>query len=174
MKYILFLKWWLIFTIISVLSIFTFYSGFAKEIWIKDSSYISYFTFLIFFICTIFCGKLSHSICKQHEKIDSKNIIEYIHNVEIGWFVSELCLTLGMIGTIVGFIMMLSGFNTLDIQNIQTVQQLLSQLGQSMATALYTTVVGLVCGSILKAQCFLLSVELDKIEQSFTNKDKSV
>ena len=48
MKYTLFLQWWLIFTIICVLSIFTSYAGFAKEIWVKDSSYISYFTYIVF------------------------------------------------------------------------------------------------------------------------------
>ena len=172
MKYILFLQWWLIFTIISVLSIFTTYSGFAKEIWIKDSSYISYSTFVMFIICSIFCGKISYNLCKNGSKFGKSALSDHIHKVEIGWFVSELCLTLGMIGTIVGFIMMLSGFNSLDIQNIQTVQQLLSQLGQSMATALYTTVVGLVCGSILKLQCFLISIKIDKIEQNLNCKDE--
>jgi len=88
-----------------------------------------------------------------------------MNKAEIGWFLSEFCLTLGMIGTIVGFIMMLSGFNTLDIQNVSTVQGLLSQLGLSMATALYTTIVGLVCGSILKIQFFIVSLELDRIEK---------
>ena len=170
MKYTLFLQWWLIFTLICVLSIFTSYAGFAKEIWVKDSSYISYFTYIVFLICTIFCGNISYLICKNGKKFGEVALNYYVNKAEIGWFTSELCLTLGMIGTIVGFIMMLSGFNTLDIQNIQTVQQLLSQLGQSMATALYTTIVGLVCGSFLKLQFFLVSIELDKLENSLKNK----
>jgi biopolymer transport protein ExbB/TolQ len=69
-----------------------------------------------------------------------------------------------MMGTIIGFIMMLSGFDSLDIQNITSVQALLTQLGGSMATALYTTIVGLVCGSVLKLQFFLIAIELDKLE----------
>ena len=77
-----------------------------------------------------------------------------------------------MIGTIVGFIMMLNGFNTLDIQNIQTVQALLSQLGSSMATALYTTIVGLVCGSALKLQFFIVSLKLDSIENDKQERDQ--
>lgn len=164
MKYLLFLQWWLIFTVICVASIFTSYTGFAKEIWVKDSSFISYFTYVLFMICTVYLGQVSFHVCKNGKKFGHNAFLEYTHKTEIGWFTSELCLTLGMIGTIVGFIMMLSGFNSLDIQNIQTVQQLLSQLGQSMATALYTTIVGLICGSFLKLQCFLISVELDKLE----------
>jgi len=132
--------------------------GVAKEIWIKDTSVISSAIFLIFIFCSIFCGKLCYSIC-----INPKNLDVYLNKSEIGWFVSELCLTLGMMGTIVGFIMMLSGFNTLDIQNSSTIQGLLSQLGGSMSTALYTTIVGLVAGSLLKIQFFLVSLELDRI-----------
>jgi hypothetical protein len=45
----------------------------------------------------------------------------------------------------------------------QTVQSLLSDLGKSMATALYTTLVGLVCGALLKIQYFILSLELQRI-----------
>lgn len=161
MKYLLFLQWWLIFTFICVVSIMCSQSGIALEIWQKDSSMISYATFAIFLACSVFCGKLSYAICRKKSKDELQS---YKHGAEIGWFVSELCLTLGMMGTIVGFIMMLSGFNSLDIQNTTTIQSLLSQLGQSMATALYTTIVGLVAGSLLKLQFFLVSLEIDKIE----------
>ncbi len=158
-KNFLFLQWHLIFTFICVISIILFQCGIAKEIWVKDSSYISYATYVIFMICSLFAGTLCYSLTRS-----KKTISEIKNKSEIGWFVSELCLTLGMMGTIVGFIMMLTGFNTLDIQNITSVQSLLSQLGGSMATALYTTIVGLVCGSILKLQFFLIALELDSIE----------
>lgn len=161
MKNLLFLQWHLIFTFICVISIILFQCGIAKEIWIKDSSFLSYITYIIFLICSLHAGKLCYKISKN-----SKDIATYKNKSEIGWFVSELCLTLGMMGTIIGFIMMLSGFNSLDIQNITSVQALLTQLGGSMATALYTTIVGLVCGSILKLQFFLIAIELDKLENN--------
>lgn len=159
MKNLLFLQWHLIFTFICVISIILFQCGIAKEIWIKDSSFLSYITYIIFLICSLYAGKLCYKISKN-----SKDIATYKNKSEIGWFISELCLTLGMMGTIIGFIMMLSGFDSLDIQNITSVQALLTQLGGSMATALYTTIVGLVCGSILKLQFFLIAIELDKLE----------
>lgn len=164
MKNLLFLQWHLIFTFICVISIILFQCGIAKEIWIKDSSFLSYITYIIFLICSLHAGKLCYKISKISK--NSKDIAIYKNKSEIGWFVSELCLTLGMMGTIIGFIMMLSGFNSLDIQNITSVQALLTQLGGSMATALYTTIVGLVCGSILKLQFFLIAIELDKLENN--------
>lgn len=172
MKYLLFLQWWLIFTVICVMSIFTYYTGFAKEIWIKDSSFISYATYAVFMVCSIYCGGISYEMCKNTKSSNQKKMNELVGKTEVGWFVSELCLTLGMIGTIIGFIMMLNGFNTLDIQNIQTVQALLSQLGSSMATALYTTIVGLVCGSALKLQFFIVSLKLDSIENDKQERDQ--
>ena len=72
--------------------------------------------------------------------------------------------SLGMLGTIIGFCLMLVGFENLDISNQQTVQGLLAELGKSMATALYTTLVGLLCGQLLKVQAFILSLHLNKLE----------
>mgnify|MGYP006278081147 FL=1 len=73
-------------------------------------------------------------------------------------------MNLGMLGTIIGFCLMLVGFENLDISNQQTVQGLLSELGKSMATALYTTLVGLMCGQIIKMQAFIMSQQLNKMQ----------
>lgn len=159
MKYFLFLKWWLLFTIICISSVFIYYTGFFEEVWVKDSSYLSYATLVLFFITSLFCGGNIFCFCKNK----NPDLKYYERLEEIGWFISELCLSLGMMGTIVGFIMMLSGFESVDMSNPQTIQNLLSQLGKSMATALYTTIVGLVCGSLLKIQVFNVSLELQKL-----------
>ncbi len=83
--------------------------------------------------------------------------------MEVGWFTSDLCLTIGMIGTVIGFIMMLSGFATVDISNAKTIQDLVKALGVGMSTALYTTLVGLVCSICLKIQYFNLNQAIDKV-----------
>ena len=74
-----------------------------------------------------------------------------------------------MLGTIIGFVMMLSGFEKLDVSNQQTIQGLLSELGKSMATALYTTLVGLMCGQLLKMEAFIMSQQLNKLEPQIKN-----
>ena len=68
-----------------------------------------------------------------------------------------------MIGTVIGFIMMLSGFATVDISNAKTIQDLVKALGVGMSTALYTTLVGLVCSICLKIQYFNLNQAIDKV-----------
>jgi biopolymer transport protein ExbB/TolQ len=67
-----------------------------------------------------------------------------------------------MVGTVVGFISMMSGFSTLDVGDMTTVQDMIKSLGAGMSTALYTTLVGLICSSLLKIQYFNLSQAIDK------------
>ena len=38
--------------------------------------------------------------------------------MEVGWFTSDLCLSIGMMGTVIGFIMMLGGFANIDINDM--------------------------------------------------------
>lgn len=83
--------------------------------------------------------------------------------MEVGWFASDLCLSIGMMGTVIGFIMMLSGFATVDVADMTTVQDMIKGLGGGMSTALYTTLVGLVSSALLKIQYFNLSQAIDRV-----------
>ena len=155
-----FLKWWLFFILIIVGTAYAYFLHIPQTIWSKDASYLSAVTFVIFIIQSINCG--NHIFDMGGRKSMDKETYElFTRREELGWFMSELCLNLGMLGTIVGFVMMLTGFETLDLQNIKTVQGLLSELGKSMATALYTTLVGLICGQLLKLQYFLFAQRLE-------------
>jgi hypothetical protein len=88
---------------------------------------------------------------------------------ETGWFSSEICITLGLIGTVSGFILMLVGaFADLNIADPDSVQQSLMNMSLGMSTALYTTLVGLLCSVILKVQFFRLEAYFDK----FVKEDK--
>ena len=69
------------------------------------------------------------------------------------WFSSEAMVTLGMIGTVAGFLIMLNtAFANLDVNNITNVQQAISDMSVGMSTALVTTLVGLVCSTVIKVQ----------------------
>ena len=70
-----------------------------------------------------------------------------------------------MIGTVFGFIMMLSGFSAVDVSQVQTIQELIKQLGAGMSTALYSTLVGLICSALLKIQYFNLNQAIDRIRK---------
>ena len=82
--------------------------------------------------------------------------------LERGWFFSDIVLSLGMVGTVIGFMMMLSGFAELDVTSAESAQEMITQLGMGMATALLTTLVGLIASILLKIQFFMLERELEK------------
>jgi hypothetical protein len=72
-------------------------------------------------------------------------LYEFVDN---GFFISDLLLKLGIIGTVVGFIIMLSSLSAIDEMNLSKMNNLLLSMSAGMKVALYTTLTGLV-GSIL-------------------------
>tara|TARA_R110002020_G_scaffold393192_1_gene603486 strand:+ start:110 stop:625 length:516 start_codon:yes stop_codon:yes gene_type:complete len=166
-KHTLFLKWWLFITIIAVGFIFAVSEGFVETIWEADATKLSFLLLLIFLKMSAWCGYKTWTLSRFiDEKKQDKHIVEKIeHLMEVGWFTSDLCLTIGMIGTVVGFIMMLSGFTTVDTSDVKTVQDLIKTLGVGMSTALYTTLMGLICSAGLKVQYFNLSQAIDKVRE---------
>ena len=87
----------------------------------------------------------------------TKSEFQY-QNIDKGCFIAEACLDTGMIGNVTGFVLMLSGaFADIDLANTATIQTALSKMALGMSTALYTTLVGLICSLTLKIQ--LVNVE---------------
>jgi hypothetical protein len=146
-----YLKWWLLNTAVLVSCSFAFYLGIFKEAYEKDSSYLCLVIFALYIIFAFYSGWIAHNI-------DSKKNITEKHLDPI-WFVSELCLSLGMIGTVIGFISMLKGFNDVG-DGIRSVQKMMANMSYGMATALYTTLAGLIFGNLLKLQAFQIEKNL--------------
>ena len=73
-----------------------------------------------------------------------------------GHFAADLLLKLGLLGTIIGFIMMLAPVGELTDFDPGVLQQLLSQMSGGMAVALFTTISGLVTSTLLGLQYQLL------------------
>ena len=79
---------------------------------------------------------------------------------DVEWFVSEMMISLGMIGTVIGFIYMLySVFSSLNITDTMAVQESLGKMAQGMGTALLTTLVGLVSSVLVKSQLVMVENE---------------
>ena len=62
-----------------------------------------------------------------------------------------------MMGTVLGFILMLDGsdLGSLDPSDIQSMKDVIGQLANGMATALLTTLVGLIATVSLRSQLIL-------------------
>lgn len=155
MRYNIFLRWWLFAVLMAVGSIFCWNLGIFHEVWLKDSTKLSFFILAICAFHSFWAGIQAFSISRElKHKSYTKKMKEIERHSEIGWFASDICLNIGMVGTIWGFIAMLSGFIDCDVSDIESVQSLLTAISGGMSVALYTTLTGLICSQLLKVQFF--------------------
>lgn len=82
---------------------------------------------------------------------------------EMGWFISALCLKLGLLGTVIGFVMMLGSVSTMESLDLSDVQALLSRMTLGMGVALNTTLAGLAANVLLGFQYLMLDRGADKL-----------
>lgn len=82
---------------------------------------------------------------------------------DIGWFGVDILLKLGLIGTIVGFILMLGSVANAASLDVNTMQKILTQMSAGMGTALLTTLTGLIGSILLGLQYLLLDKGADSL-----------
>ena len=86
----------------------------------------------------------------------------------LGHFVSDVLLKLGLLGTVVGFILMLIPLGEAGGFDPALMPQLLGSMSSGMSVALYTTFAGLVTSTLLKAQYYLLDSSLAQLVNRLT------
>ena len=73
------------------------------------------------------------------------------------WFMSDAVLSLGMVGTLFGFLMVLGqSFTEIDTSSTESMTAAISTLASGMSTALVTSLVGLISSLWLKLQLVVL------------------
>ena len=82
---------------------------------------------------------------------------------EFGWFLIDLMLKVGFLGTLIGFIMMLGSVSQQELLDASMMQRVLKQMSFGMSTALNTTLVSLVGGILLSIPYYLLGRGLDAL-----------
>ncbi len=82
---------------------------------------------------------------------------------EVGWYVSESMIRLGLLGTIIGFILMLGAVIDVGPPGVEAVRKILLDMSSGMATALYTTLAGLLASMMLSMQYYLVDRHADRV-----------
>ena len=78
------------------------------------------------------------------------------NDFETPWFLGESCMTVGMVGTVIGFMLMLgSSFTEIDPNNVESMKRVIVDMAGGMSTALLTTLCGLVASLFVKVQIIL-------------------
>jgi hypothetical protein len=91
-------------------------------------------------------------------------LVERVHSGHSsGWFLSDFLLRLGLIGTVIGFVIMLGSVYELKQDDVHALQQLLTRMGGGMQVALYTTLTGLGSAMLIGLQCHWLDRYADRL-----------
>ena len=96
-------------------------------------------------------------------------LAEHLENRHaLGYFISDLLLKLGLVGTVIGFILMLSPIAEMESFESNNIRNLLTAMSSGMAVALFTTLTGLITSTLLKVQYFLADSAVVQIIDSLT------
>jgi len=148
------LKWWLIFCLTLIGFGVAYHFNMYELLYHADITKLSFVIIFIFMFTSIWIGKKTYVL--ERDFVEHKEI-------DVGWFIAESCLALGMVGTVTGFLYMLgTAFENIDIEDARTLQNALSSMAKGMSTALYTTLTGLIASLIIKVQ--LVNYEVGESE----------
>ena len=75
---------------------------------------------------------------------------------QLGSFASDALMKLGLLGTIVGFILMLAPIAGLDAADRASMKTSMGLMSDGMAVAMYTTLTGLIGSILVQTQYYML------------------
>jgi hypothetical protein len=146
-----------------------------------DPSGISLAILALLLVATLWCGQRARQLAAQaragsawrlqhHQQqaaqpaLAPQLLAELTHGPhETAWWFCAAALKLGLLGTVVGFIVMASQIGDSTGFDIEQIQTLLQQMTGGMAIALYTTLVGLASNLLLGLQLLLLDRMADRL-----------
>lgn len=108
--------------------------------------------------------KLSTDKEEQDVALLSEVLAEKIRGQhQIGWFVTGALIKLGLLGTVIGFMLMLGSLDNIKSMDLDQVQTLMQTMTQGMKIALNTTLLGLVTSLLLGMQYLFLDRRADQL-----------
>ena len=83
--------------------------------------------------------------------------------VDLGWFLVDMAVRLGLLGTIIGFILIFGSLSGISIDGAEGLRDLLVAMSGGMGTALFTTLAGLIGATLLSVQYLILGREAEHL-----------
>lgn len=158
------LKWWIIFC---SLVFTTVYAQLTLDLFGKlheaDVTKLSFIVIGVLYIYMITLGVRLSKFCKNvFNQFCQESIVRIQKH---GWFLSDIFMAIGFLGTLVGFIYML---DLTGLASGSAAQATLITLTTGMKTALYTTVMALIASIVIKCTLYILEQDFERIEDDRT------
>ena len=123
---------------------YAFELGYYHFLLSADKSYLSWLNLVVFFVMYTRLGVYLFNYGKLSEE-----------QSDPGYEAAEYCMAIGMLGTVIGFIMMTYSMTNIDFSNIENIKKLFEVSTKGMSTALFTTAVGLITSVSLRLAHYL-------------------
>lgn len=140
--------WWI--TNLAVITgvFWAWHHGIVATIWQDDVTMITTALSIMFILTNALVGYVAYT----------KNFSSKI--VDACWFLSEQMLALGMLGTVVGFIYLLTtGISSASVTDPSSLATLLASMSVGLGIALYTNAVGILASLITKGMLYAITYD---------------
>jgi hypothetical protein len=150
----IFFRWWILVSAVLIGAFLSSLWGLPALVWGFDQTMLGAVCVAIFAVITVFVGWLSWTATSARIQ----------QHAPLCWFTSELVLGIGMLGTLIGFMIMISGLFVpgADFGSAAHLQVTLANMAAGFATAAVTTIVGLTCSLLIKLQLINLEYALEQ------------
>lgn len=163
MKNFVMLRWLVIFcSVITTMGIMHF-KGLFAALWLADISGLSFLTMGVFLLITSFIGVITHRLTNNEQ--GSAIFNENLKYKDGCWYGSELLMAFGMMGTLIGFTVMLGpAITAIDPSNLTAAKTAIFSMAGGMSTAVLATLVGLVTSQLVKLQLISIEMSLQEVD----------
>lgn len=139
--------WWVTVLASATGFYWAWYAGIVEKIWNDDVTMITSILGLMYVAALSAIGYIAYTLKKR----DNNKIIDAV------WFSSEQMLALGMLGTVIGFIYLLSsGITSASVTDANSLAVLLANMSVGLGIALYTNAVGILSSLITKTLLYVV------------------
>jgi hypothetical protein len=140
--------WWITNLIVASGIFWAWQSDMIQKIWQKDVTMITTLLSVLYVFTTCLVGYIAYTK-------DFKNKI-----VDACWFISEQMLALGMLGTVIGFIYLLSsGISSASVTDTNSLSLLLANMSVGLGIALYTNAVGIISCLLTRGLLYVVTYD---------------
>ena len=154
------LTWWLIFCSVVFATVYSHLTiGLFSSLNEADVTKLSFVVLACLYTYMIALGVRLTKFCKNvNDHFCQNNLAKMRRH---GWFLSDIFMALGFLGTLIGFIFML---DLTGLSSANAAQLTLITLTTGMKTAIYTTVMALISSIIIKITLYVLDNQIETID----------
>lgn len=147
-KYKQFYIWWVVNLAVATGVYWAWYTGIVATIWNDDVTMITSGLAAMYVLTTTLIGYVAYT----------KDFTSKI--VDACWFLSEQMLALGMLGTVIGFIYLLTtGISSASVTDPTSLATLLANMSVGLGIALYTNAVGIIGSLVTKGLLYAVTYD---------------